>query len=113
MPQWWYPRLCCRRRLPTDDYLDLDGMSEETFANWRRFGKKFRHIQKLGRYMAYIGHYLNMLRIIGERPSRAELARMHRERFRRPLPSERPPEVEVTPVAASPAPRTDPEPEPQ
>ena len=93
-------------------YVDLDGMSEENFENWRRFGKKFRHIQKLGRYMAYIGHYLNELRIIGERPSRAELARRRRAalyenqiaRFAGLLP---------LPVTDVPRPTVDPEPEPQ
>lgn len=107
--------MCCRRRLPNYAYFDLDGMNEETFLNWRRFAKKVRHIRKLGRYMAYIGHYLNLLRIIGERPSRAELARMHRARFNSAVwqPLTAVPVPDVPAEAPSPAQRADPEPEPQ
>ena len=86
-------------------------MSEATFVNWRRFGKKLRHIQKLGRYMAYIGHYLDMLRRIGQRPSRAELVRMRRAMLRQQQAEM--PVSEVPPDVTSPNPRADPEPEPQ
>ena len=120
MQRWWIPPLCCRRRHP---YVDLEGMAEHNFTHWRRFAKKVRHIRKLGRYMAYIGHYLNLLRIIGERPSRAELARMHRARFNsavwQPLTADHVPIVPTSESMAlaldapGPATRADPEPEPQ
>ena len=65
--------------------------------------------------MAYIGHYLNLLRIIGGRPSRAELARMHRARFNaavwRPLVPA--PIMDGHADVNDPVPRADPEPEPQ
>ena len=112
MQQWWSIPLCCRRRRP---YLDLDGMDEENFTHWRRFAKKVRHIRKLGRYMAYIGHYLDLLRRIGGRPSRAEIARMHRARFNpaalQPFATAHAPLVPT--AAPGLALRTDPEPEPQ
>ena len=112
MQRWWIPPLCCHRRHP---YINLEGMSEDNFTHWRRFAKKIRHIIKLGRYMAYIGHYLDLLRRIGERPSRAERARMHGARFHatawQPLTADRVPVVLID--APGSALRTDPEPEPQ
>ena len=112
MQQWWTFPLGCRRRRP---YVELDGMSADNFTHWRRFAKKLRHICKLGRYMAYIGHYLNELRIIGERPSRAEIARRRRANLN---PAVWQPHatyhLPLVPTAApGPAPRADPEPEPQ
>ena len=111
MQRWWIPPLCCHRRHP---YIDLEGMSEENFTHWRRIAKKLRHISKLGRYMAYIGHYLDLLRRIGERPSRAERARMRRAQFHaaawQPLMAD---QIPVLPTdAPGPAVRADPEPEP-
>ena len=104
--------MCCRRRRP---YLDLEERDREIPPNWYRIAKKVRHIRKLGRYMAYIGHYLNELRLIGGRPSRSEIAWRNRMRRNSAVwpPRAEEPDTDVPAGEPDAATRADPEPEPQ